>query len=285
MLPTAVIGMFLLIQTLAKCETATVTQTWLSRLHSILRVFAPLHFLRTCWRMRPITAIVTALIVSAPWYIWVGLRTDGEFLRAFLVEHNFGRATQAMEGHSGPFLLFYAAAILLGFFPWSVFAGPVVIEIVARLRRGDRWQAGYVFGACWVGVYLVMFSCASTKLPSYITPCYPGLALLAGDFVYRWTKGEALVSKLWPSLSFATLGFVGVAMIVGLSIACHYLLPGETLVPWIGVIPIVGRGGRILVVAARPRAAGGHVVCRDRDRVCDNVLRFRASACGPTSAK
>lgn len=239
-LPTAVIGMFLLIQTLPKREPVEPATTWFARLRSAVRVFGPRHFLQTCWRMRPITALATSLAVAAPWYLWVGLRTNGEFLRAFLLEHNFGRATQPMEGHSGPFMLFYVAAILVGFFPWSVFAGPIVWEITAKLRRGDRWQAGYVFGACWVGVYLVMFSCASTKLPSYITPCYPALALLTGVFVYRWTHGDSAVSRFWSSLSFATLGAVGVLIIVGLSIACHILLPGERIVPWIGLIPIAG---------------------------------------------
>ena len=94
---------------------------WRRWLLSCLRPFAPLHFLRTCWSMRPLTAVAVVLAVAAPWYAWVGWRTDGEFLRVFFWDHNLGRAAQPMEGHSGgPW--FYPVAILVGFFPWSVFA-------------------------------------------------------------------------------------------------------------------------------------------------------------------
>ena len=109
-LPTAVIGMFLLIVRLPETVREVHRPAWQRWLLQIVRPFSPSHFLRTCWSMRPLTAIVVILAVAGPWYAWVGWRTGGEFLRVFFGEHNLGRATQAMEGHSGG-LWYYPVAI------------------------------------------------------------------------------------------------------------------------------------------------------------------------------
>src|SRR5882724_8048523 len=136
--------------------------------------------------MRPFTALFAAAAVALPWYWAVGLATNGEFLRAFFFEHNLARATGAMEGHHGT-VFYYPLAILVGFFPWSVFAVPLGIDTVLQLRRRDRHvvgtlrapstdngtrsvpatyglHAGYLLAVCWVGVYVGLFSLARTKL-------------------------------------------------------------------------------------------------------------------------
>ena len=86
---------------------------------NLLRCFSPPHFLKTCLQMRLLTATMLALIIAGPWYVLVGQRTGGEFLRSFFLKENFGRAMTAMEGHSGG-PLFYIITVLVGFFPcWS----------------------------------------------------------------------------------------------------------------------------------------------------------------------
>ena len=209
-LPTAVIGMFLLIKRLPPSEDR---RWWVH----ILRLFAPLHFLRTCWSMRPVTAIIVALAIAAPWFVLVGLRTEGDYLLGFFVKEHIGRATTAMENHSGS-LLFYPVAILAGFFPWSVFAVPLLIWFVQSVRKRDAWNDGYVLLACWTCVYIGIFTLATTKLPSYVTPCYPALALLTGSFLYRWSCGTLAVSAFWLRLSLAVLGLVGLAMLIAMTV-------------------------------------------------------------------
>jgi len=238
-LPTAVIGMFLLIVRLPESDRPMGLPAWRWWLWRWLRPFAPLHFLRTCWSMRPLTAIFIVLAVAGPWYAWVGWRTDGEFLRVFFWDHNLGRAAQTMEGHSGgPW--FYPVAILVGFFPWSVFAAPVIADVVARIRRSASWATGYVFAVCWIGVYVALFSVAQTKLPSYVTPCYPGLALLTACFIRHWTRGIAAGWRRWPAGAIVTLGLVGLAIMVAIPLVSLKYLPGETWLAAIGLIPLAG---------------------------------------------
>jgi 4-amino-4-deoxy-L-arabinose transferase-like glycosyltransferase len=243
-LPTAVIGMFLLILNLPAAEAYPASAAsrprrlfhWLGRR---LRTFAPTHFLRTCLQMRLLTATLITLAVAGPWYLLVGLRTDGAFLQGFFIDEHFGRATRAMESHAGgPF--YYLVALLVGFFPWSVFATPMLIGAVCRLRHKDPWRVGYLFAACWVGVYVVLFSLAATKLPSYVTPCYPALALLCGCFLYHLGRQTALAPDGWVKSGLAVVLVVGMVFAIGLPITAHYFLPGEELLGGLGLILIAG---------------------------------------------
>jgi len=238
-LPTAVIGMFLLIMRLPALALPRefTFASWLVRL---LRPFEPVHFLRTCWYMRPLTAIFAAAAVALPWYWAVHLATDGAWSSGFFWDHNVGRATSAMEGHGGGALWFYPVAILLGFFPWSCFAIPLAMDAGVQARRRDGGNAGYVFAICWVLVYVGLFSIARTKLPSYITPCYPGLALLAGSYVDRWSRDAAAIARWWLPLAFGTLALTGVGFAVAIPLVAKRYLPGEEWLGLLGLVPLAG---------------------------------------------
>lgn len=245
-LPTAIIGMFLLLVRLPPSDRPggeVHPRGFLRRavavLRRALRPFAPLHFLRTCWAMRPITALAVILAVALPWYLAVGLRTQGEWLRGFFLVHNLGRALEPMESHSGT-PLYYPAVLLVAYFPWSVFAVPLLIDLVARLRHRDSWHAGYLFLACWGAVYPLLFTLARTKLPSYITPAYPAYALLTGALIYHWTRGEARARPFWFRLAFMVLAVVGAGMLVAIPILARRLLPGEEWLGLVGIVLLIG---------------------------------------------
>ncbi len=219
---------------------AMIGFVWRRRdLQRLTSPFSPGHFFNTCWYMRPLTALAIALAVAAPWFVWVGLRTDGEFLHAFFVKEHFGRATLAMENHHG-WPLFYFTTILIGFFPWSVFTGPVVVSLCQQLRRREAWNVGSIFLICWVCVFVGVFTLAKTKLPSYITPCYPALAVLVGCFMVRWIRGTARIAGYWLWLSLGSLTIAGIAQLAVIPIVARNLLPGDEWLGGIGLILILG---------------------------------------------
>jgi 4-amino-4-deoxy-L-arabinose transferase-like glycosyltransferase len=246
-LPTAVIGMFLLImrqvhEDVPGTPAATIPERLWGWLRGGLNCFAPRHFLSTCWDMRPLLALSVSLSIAAPWYLWVGLRTDGEFLRGFFFEHNVGRAMQSFEGHRGG-AWFYPIAILVGFFPWSVFAAPVLLDLARRLRApaaGDRARTGLLLAICWVGVWVTIFSIARTKLPSYVTPCYPALALITAAFLVRWIDRGSAVSERWSVAALGALIAVGVVLLVGLPIVTERYLPQDGWLGLLGLLPLAG---------------------------------------------
>lgn len=231
-IPTAIIGMFLLVVRFTADRPSLNGGKWNIRLRTA--AWLPGYFVRTCWMMRPITAIAACLIVAGPWYVMVGIRTDGAWLQGFFLDHNVGRAAQAMEGHSGS-LFYYPVALLAGFFPWSIFALPVLFETCRRLgRREPKYE--YLFTACWAVVWIGIFTVARTKLPSYITPVYPAIALLVAAYLIRWSRGESLSAAWWPYWSMAALAAIGLTMAVGLPFAASQLIPD---LRWLGIAAVV----------------------------------------------
>ncbi|QDU76164.1 Undecaprenyl phosphate-alpha-4-amino-4-deoxy-L-arabinose arabinosyl transferase [Bremerella volcania] len=236
-LPTAIIGMFLLIMRLPPAQPATTWRQWGV---SLLRPFFPIHFLKTVWFMRPILAIVACLGVALPWYLWVAAR-DFRWIEGFFFDHNLNRAVTSFEGHSGP-PVYYLVAICVGFFPWSVFFAPMLWDLSQQLRTGTKSKAALIFCCCWVAVWMGAFSIAQTKLPSYITPLYPALALITGVFVSRVTEKRTQLSARWLDLGFGLTTVVGVVLVVALAILAAKFMPGEELVALVGLLLVVGGG-------------------------------------------
>ena len=195
-------------------------------------------------------AIVAA--VAVPWYVWVGVRTDGRWLYGFFIEHNVNRAVSAMEGHSGG-LWYYPLTILLGTFPWSLMLLPTVWW--ARKNIFDTSAAGPLvrLGCVWVAVTIAAFSCAGTKLPSYITPCYPGAAMLFAGFFAAWHRGELTLPRRLALLAAGVTATAGVGVASGIFVAATQLhIPP---VAWLAVFPAA-----MLIPAAmllRRTSAGG----------------------------
>jgi 4-amino-4-deoxy-L-arabinose transferase-like glycosyltransferase len=259
LLPCAVIGMFLLIYRLPASQTShTSTETDLADQprHGLLRasigILNPLHFLKTCLSMRLGWLITVVLAVALPWYIWVTIRSDGVWTRGFFLEHNLGRAMNEMEGHGGtPF--YYVIGFLMGTFPWSIFFLPMLLDCVRSLKdptdsdgsahaaqHGVRFNAPLCFVACWVCVIVGLFSLASTKLPSYISPCHPAAAMLFGNYLARLMAGKQRSANWWPYASFAVLLLVGIGFGIGTGIVAEQFVDGMKPLTLIGVALVAG---------------------------------------------
>ncbi len=218
------------------------------------RCFAPANVARAVYRLRPLTALVAVAVVAAPWYVLVGLRTGGAWVWEFLGYHNLQRALEPFEGHSGPFF-YYIPAILIGFFPWSVFLGPTLADSLRRLRDDDEDHAlrrPIRFVLCWAGVFVLIWSFPQTKLPSYVLTVFPALAVLTGCFVERWTAEPARFSRWCARHAGLTFIVVGVGMIAVLPVLAAYFLPGEGLLGLVG-LPLVVGGAAVLVAGERLR--------------------------------
>lgn len=121
-------------------------------------------------------------MLTIPWYVLVLAANGWAFVEGFVIKHHLTRFTGVISGHAGP-LWFYLPVALVGFFPWSGFlprafwqAGRVAQSRKAR-EHADRLL---VACACWAAGVFILFSFAGTKLPSYLFPAFPAMALLVG---------------------------------------------------------------------------------------------------------
>lgn len=123
------------------------------------------------------------LAIAAPWYA-LALEANGwAFVEGFIVKHNLSRFSGVISSHGGP-LWFYVPVLLVGFFPWCGSLPSALwraVRVARRRRAVSPAERLTVTCLCWfVGVF-VFFSLAGTKLPSYLFPAFPALALLVGS--------------------------------------------------------------------------------------------------------
>jgi 4-amino-4-deoxy-L-arabinose transferase-like glycosyltransferase len=243
LLSAATIGLFLMIRnTTAAAEPTgddarSTARRWLI---NMARFFAPRVFFRALWQMRPLTGVLVVTAVAIPWYVLVGLRTDGLWLEQFFAKYNLGPFVQPFMGHRGPFY-YHFVIILVGFFPWSLFLGPTLYHLGRRMREGGAWATGGTLLACWAGVWFGFWSVCSTKLPHYVLPAYPALALMTGCFFHEWLAEPARFRRAWSRNASATLVIVGVLLGIGAPIAAATFIPGEELIGLVG-LPLIAGG-------------------------------------------
>ena len=128
------------------------------------------------------------LAVAGPWYALVLHAQGRAFVDTFLLDHNLQRFTSTIHRHPGPFV-YYLPVLLAGLFPWSGLLAPAL----AFLRPRERFD---LFVLAWLLPPLLFFSLAGSKLPGYILPCLPPLALLMGRACDRLVKGELKATRL-----------------------------------------------------------------------------------------
>lgn len=224
-----------------------------SRLGRLLRFLSPAAWLSAGWRLRPFTALAVIAAIAGPWYLLVGIATDGEWLTDFLGIHNLTRYWRPMEGHQGP-IWYYLPAVLFGFFPWSIVLPQAVARTVVQIRRSTNWAA-YLFLACWAGAWIGFFSLSGTKLPSYVTPAFPALAMLTAAWIDGWLTEPQKLNRWLLRQGLVSLGLVGIALMIALPILDHYVLPGEAILGLIGLPLVIGSLAALIWAFRAPRQA------------------------------
>jgi 4-amino-4-deoxy-L-arabinose transferase-like glycosyltransferase len=221
---------------------------------------------RTIW----IPGVVLYFAMVLPWYIAVQ-RRNPNFLRVFFLEHNLERFATNRYQHEQHFW-YYLPIILLALMPWSVVAMRALVEAIkqsiaewrARLTKHHyvghaRWGDAFPeFLVLWTLFPIVIFSLSHSKLPGYILPSVPPLAILTGDYLHR-IRQKGL--RFWLLALHALLSATTVVLV--LLLPWHIGHPGARppagiLVPAISsglasallILIVVGRFGVVRLRAA-----------------------------------
>jgi 4-amino-4-deoxy-L-arabinose transferase-like glycosyltransferase len=129
------------------------------------------------FRLAHPVAVSAFAVVALPWYFICALRNP-DFLHVFILQHNFERYLTPLFQHKQPFW-FFVPITIFALLPWTAFLLGCLPEVM-ELRRVKSWQSSPgLFFACWAIFPVVFFSFSQSKLPGYILPVIPPLALLA----------------------------------------------------------------------------------------------------------
>jgi 4-amino-4-deoxy-L-arabinose transferase-like glycosyltransferase len=125
-------------------------------------------------------AVVLAAIASGAlflaWAIPADAAAGGRLLSEGIGREVVGRALRPMDGHGVPAMAawaFYPLVIAVGFSPWTAF----LPRAIARLGADRSCPAGRGLLVSWLLVPATVFTIAATKLPHYVLPMWPALAL------------------------------------------------------------------------------------------------------------
>jgi 4-amino-4-deoxy-L-arabinose transferase-like glycosyltransferase len=137
------------------------------------------------------------LVIVLPWFIAVQ-HQNPTFFHEFFLQHNLERFATNRYQHQQPFW-YYLVVVLLAVMPWTVVAGRAFWETArasfAEWRNHLRSpqtpcprQPGDAFPEfliLWALIPIVFFSFSQSKLPGYILPSLPPIAILTGDYLFR----------------------------------------------------------------------------------------------------
>jgi 4-amino-4-deoxy-L-arabinose transferase-like glycosyltransferase len=159
-------------------------------------------------------AIGAFCIVAIPWYAMCAVR-NRDFLRVFLWQHNVERYATPMFRHRQPFW-YFAPIALLALLPWTVLLWPAAAEGL-RLRREKSWSGspGFFF-ACWAAWPIIFFSFSQSKLPGYVLPAIPPMALVCAIALARTMSENGLrIRVLLLAIGLTWLGICIAAVFAG----------------------------------------------------------------------
>ena len=123
-------------------------------------------------RLRPLAGIVWMLLLVTPWFVAIVAKSGMTFFTDAVGHDMLAKVAGGQEAHGAP-PGYYLLLFFLTFWPGVVLAAPAV-PMVWRARR----EPGAQFLLAWLVPSWIVFEAAMTKLPHYVLPLYPAIAIL-----------------------------------------------------------------------------------------------------------
>lgn len=212
------------------------------------------------WREIPWRGPAIFAVIGLPWYLIEAVRHGQEFVRTAVGYYLVNRFFGVVENQPGPWW-YYVPVLLAGAFPWTGYLPPAAVY---HVRRRDELASQVIL--LWVAITVAFYSIAGTKLPNYLLPVYPliaiGVARLALDALDRRSADAPRLMRWAFGLLLAGLAiFVAVALVFG---RVEYPTQLATLRSAVVVIVAVFAAGSLASLAAyllgRPAIAVGALV-------------------------
>ncbi len=128
----------------------------------------------------PVRGVALFVLVAGPWFIAVS-RANPEFAHFFFIHEHVERFLTTEHRREGP-IWYFVPVLLAGLLPWLSIAAVALVRAARtgpRAPQADRYAPERLMLAL-VFVVFVFFSLSGSKLPSYILPVFPAIAILVG---------------------------------------------------------------------------------------------------------
>jgi 4-amino-4-deoxy-L-arabinose transferase-like glycosyltransferase len=148
-----------------------------------------LSILDRSWRwfgaLRPVAGIAWMLLLVLPWFAAIVAKSGTAFFADAVGNDMLAKVASSQEAHGAPpgfyFLLFWVT-----FWPGSILAG-LAVPAVWKARR----EPGAKFLLAWLVPSWIVFELVITKLPHYVLPLYPAIAILIAGILDQGVLSKA----------------------------------------------------------------------------------------------
>jgi 4-amino-4-deoxy-L-arabinose transferase-like glycosyltransferase len=130
-------------------------------------------------RLHLIPGLAIFLAIAAPWFVAVSMAND-EFAQFFFIHEHFARFLTRAHRRVEPWW-YFLPIVAAGFLPW-MFAMPAAIAGAWREEEGRDFQPLRI-SILWAAFVVAFFSASGSKLPTYVLPAFPPLALVLGRYL------------------------------------------------------------------------------------------------------
>jgi 4-amino-4-deoxy-L-arabinose transferase-like glycosyltransferase len=201
--------------------------------------------------------LILFFLIATPWFVLVGLKNP-EQPHFFFIHEHFDRFL-LKEHHREAAWWIFLALLAAGCVPWlGVLLQSLIQPLTQSVKRApdgvqERFRPGIML-LVWLVFIIAFFTKSSSKLPGYILPVFPAVALLIAHYLASASRASRLVNAaLMVVLGVALLAIV--PFMTGL--AKH---AGEDALylqyrPWVIVAGLLALAGGFLALAWTRRGA------------------------------
>jgi 4-amino-4-deoxy-L-arabinose transferase-like glycosyltransferase len=160
--------------------------------------------------LKPMVGVPLALLVVMPWFVAIVLKSGSAFFEASVGQDLLGKVGTAQVYHWGP-PGFYLGTFFLTFWPAAI-----LFAIAAPFLWTSRRDDMIAFGLAWILPAWLVFEIVPTKLPHYVLPLFPMVAILTVLALRRGAVGPQRPGSRWAALA---LPLIPAALTLGLVVA------------------------------------------------------------------
>jgi 4-amino-4-deoxy-L-arabinose transferase-like glycosyltransferase len=129
-------------------------------------------------RMHWLPGVAVFLLITAPWFYLV-MKANPEFFQRFFIYEHYTRFTTKDLGRYQPWY-FFIPILLAGMLPWTIVMFDTLLKTWRTSKLPDKAFNAARFLLIWSVFIYLFFTVSGSKLPSYLLPMFPALALLMG---------------------------------------------------------------------------------------------------------
>jgi 4-amino-4-deoxy-L-arabinose transferase-like glycosyltransferase len=162
--------------------------------------------------LRPVTGILILILMIAPWAAAIHEATDGRFFAEAIGGDMLAKLGEAKESHSGP-PGYYTVLVFVLFWPAAALILPGLRATFDNRRTWASW-----FLIAWAAPSWLVFEATATKLPHYVLPLYPAIALMAAHAIVSGVSGKWVGLQRFGAAIYLVVGLLLAALIAALPV-------------------------------------------------------------------